>query len=164
MPMGFFSRLDQSGPFIKAWQARYGPLSRADLLIMRDENLGLFTAWTELEDKTPWTVDLFIASFSSWGRPNDIHFEYLLAYRLTVAGPTTKMGAVIEQWRLQVGAIADYYPPAAWANEWANAVQLGTRKRGTKDGRMAAPGQVILGGDAMALAEEQLARNEIGPD
>ena len=50
-----------------------------------------------------------------------------------------------------------------WGDEWGRAVRVGTRKRGTKDGRTAFPGEVILGADAMALAEEQVVREEVGP-
>jgi hypothetical protein len=161
--MGFFSRLDESGPFINAWQAQYGSLSRAQLVVMRDQNLGFFTAWTELKGKTDWTVDQFIASFSSWGKPAEMMFEYLLAYRLTVRSPATKEGFIMWSWRRKVGAIADYYPPGQWGDEWGMAVRAGTRKPGTKDGRIAFPGEVILGADALALAEEQVVREEVGP-
>jgi hypothetical protein len=151
--------MEQGGAFIRAWEARYGPLSRRDLIVMRDANLGMFAAWCELEGKTSWSVDQFIGSFSSWGRPSDLYWEYLLAYRMTVRG-TQAAGGVIAAWRDQVGVIADYYPPAKWADEWARGVMSRKFNVGTRGGRSATPGEVILGKDALALAEQQVRRDE----
>lgn len=159
--MGPFSRFRQSGEFIRAWEARYGSLSKAELLMMRDRNLGLFTAWTEISPKTTWTADEFIANFSSWGQPPDVYFEYLLAYRTVLRSRHSGIGAVIVQWREQVGEIADYYPPSVWAEEWREDVSAGRRNQGSKGGRTAGPGEVILGSDALQLVEEQLSRDAL---
>jgi two-component system CheB/CheR fusion protein len=48
-----------------------------------------------------------------------------------------------------------------WAHEWEAGVSNGTLHGGTLDGHAAMRGEVILGGDALALAMEHLTRSAL---
>jgi len=162
--MGFLKNLRASGDFVDAWQARFGSLSRWQLDWLRDRTLGLFTAWTQVSDQYPGTVEDFIDSFAGWAFPSPEALEYLVAFRTVVAGLAAEDEAqcpALAQWLAGEGPTAWLFPPYLWIKEWSEGVEAGRFERGRKDGRLAEANEVILGATALKLVSDQCARSQV---